>query len=253
MKLLTSLFLLIAFATTQLQSQATGMSVVSEPAATHRGSGEPEADVGGRLPMPYLYLGPSLMGGGYAPLAYRAEGGLNMEGKQFIFRALGAYDNGRKVNDNDQPNPNGHDRYLDSALYFRPKWSWSRKLYLGGGYRWNQLSTTNYTKGGGRYELGGGLDWFRRLCESCRSDFSMRVNLDWITAGQDWQNGSHGPSTTITFPSPRENRHWFYRETVSVYRFHATVTDPSNASLTQQQRADKGLDNFIESGIVYRF
>lgn len=81
----------------------------------------------------------------------------------------------------------------------------------------------------------------------------MRVNLDWITAGQDRYNGSHGPSTTITLPSPRENRHWFYRETVAVYRFHTSVTDPSNLLLTQQQRADKQFDSVIDSGIVYRF
>jgi hypothetical protein len=257
MKLLTPLLLSIASATiiaTQVQSQATGMSVASESTATHRDDSEREAVVSGRLiPVPYLYLGPSLMGAGYAPIAYRAEGGLSMEGNQIIFRALGAYDNGHKINDNDQPNPSGHDRYLESALYFRPGWSWSRTLYFGGGYRWNELSTANYIKGAGRYEIGGGLDWSRRSCESCRRDFSMRVNVDWITAGQDWQNGSHGPATTITFPSPRENRHWFFRETVAVYRLHTTVTDPSNLLLTQQQRADKQFDNVSGFGIVYRF
>lgn len=161
MRLLTSSFLLIAsLATaTQLWSQATGLSVVSEPAAFRRGSGERETDVSGSLfPMPYLYLGPSLMGGGYAPVAYCAEGGLSMEGSQVIFRALGTYDHGHKVNDNDQPNPSGHDRYLESALYCRPKCSWSRMPYLGGGYRWSQFSTTNCTKGKGRYEIGGGFD-----------------------------------------------------------------------------------------------
>jgi hypothetical protein len=40
----------------------------------------------------------------------------------------------------------------------------------------------------------------------------MRINMDWITAGTDWQNGSHGPNTTVTFPTPIEKRHWFWQE-----------------------------------------
>jgi hypothetical protein len=31
------------------------------------------------VPRPYLMIGPTLMGSGYAPLAYRAETGLNVE------------------------------------------------------------------------------------------------------------------------------------------------------------------------------
>ena len=35
----------------------------------------------------------------------------------------GAYDNGHKTDDGDQPNPNGHDRYLEGALLFsRARW-----------------------------------------------------------------------------------------------------------------------------------
>jgi hypothetical protein len=211
--------------------------------------------VSGRLfPMPYLYLGSSIMGGGYAVFAYRAEGGVNIEGTHLIFRALGSYDNGRKVNDNDQPNPNGHDRSLDAALYLRPAWpGWSRGVYFGGGYRWRQLSTTNYTKGAGRYQIGGGYDWSLRACEACHRSFSMRVNIDWVTAGQDWQNGSHGPDIAFTLPSPRENRHWFFREGIAVYGFHTTVTELDNAFLARQQRSEKELDKFANFGFLYRF
>ena len=64
------------------------------------------------IPHPYLYFGPSAsVGGGYAPLAYRAEGGIDSESPHAIFSILGAYDNGHKTDDNDQPNPNGHHRY----------------------------------------------------------------------------------------------------------------------------------------------
>lgn len=215
-----------------------------------------EDAVSGRLiPMPYLSVGPSLMGGmGYAEFAYRAEAGVNLEGTHLVFRALGAYDNGRKVDDNDQPNPKGHDRHLEGAIYFRPALpGWSRQLFFGGGFRWNQLSTTNYTKGGSRYQLGGGYDWFQRLCEACRRDASMRVTVDWITAGTDWQNGSHGPIVTLTIPSPREKRHWFWRESVGVFIFHTSVTESGNVSLTREQRAQKGLGNIVDSAVIFRF
>ena len=103
------------------------------------------------IPRPYASLGPSVTeDAGYAPLAYRAESGLDLESKHAIFRALAAYDNGHKTDDGDQPNVNGHDRYLESAAYFRAGHGWS----FGMGWRWNQLSTANYSKGGSRPELG---------------------------------------------------------------------------------------------------
>lgn len=241
------LFLLFAGAAAAAQSNLVSSHAISDD--------QRESMVSGSfIPRPYVYFGPSLMGGGYAPVTVRSEAGINLEATHIVFRVLGAYDNGHKVNDNDQPNPNGHDRYLDSAVYYRlASKGWSGNLYFGGGYTWSELSTTNYSKGAGRYQLGGGYDWSRRACELCRRSFSMRLNMDWITAGQDWQNGSHGPSISLTIPSPRENRHWFYRETVSIYRFHESVTEPSNLALTVQQRADKSVDSFADFGIVCRF
>ena len=201
------------------------------------------------IPHPYICIGPALMGGGYAPLAYRAEAGIDLESTHAVVRALGAYDNGHKTDDGDQPNPNGHDRYLEGASYFRVRAGW----FFGMGWRWSQLSTTNYTKGGSRPEFGGGYDWSLGSCDGCRRDFSMRVNVDWVTAGTDWQNGSHGPDTTLTFPSPREKRHWFWKQTIGVYRFHQTVTEPTNLPLVQFQRSKKDFDSTVDFGLVYRF
>lgn len=241
-----------------LGASAMAQSEAAETAALRNSTGghyDREEAVSGRLiPVPFLYLGPSIMGGGYAPLAYRVEGGVGMEATHIVFQALGAYDNGHKVYDGDQPNPKGRDRYLDSGLYFRPaRHGWSRQLYFGGGYTWTQLSTTNYTKGAGRAQIGGGIDWFVRTCDPCRRVFSMRVSMDWQTVGQDWQNGSHGPNMGFVIPSPREKRHWFYREQVGVYRFHETVTEPYDLPLTRLQRSDKSSDEFIDMGILYRF
>jgi hypothetical protein len=213
------------------------------------------------FPHPYLLFGPALGGGGYRPLALRVETGLNVESRHWVMKALAAYDNDRKTDDGTQPNPKGHDRYLDGGIYFRPSWLPSQLAFLGtpdrwffgGGYRWSQLSTTNYTKGGSRPQFGGGRDFVMRSCSLCRRDFSMRVAVDYFTAGTDWQNGSHGAEVTLTFPRPRENRHWFWREQIEIYRYHQSVTDPTNIALTREQLSNKGVDSASNFGIFYRF
>jgi len=239
------------------ESTSKHPSEAEELAAIRDFAGEDAREdwVSGRpIPHPSLYLGPSLLGGGYGILAYTARGAVNIEATHFIFGASGGYDNGHKVDDGTGPNPKGHDRYLDGGLYLRPAiYGWSRRLYFGGGYTWSQLSTTNYTKGGARYYLGGGYDLFLRACIACRRDLSMRINMNWLTAGTDWQNGSHGPSTSITMPSPREKRHWFLSETLSIYRFHQTITEPTNLPLVQFQEGKKSFDGFADFGVIYRF
>lgn len=208
----------------------------------------------GLTPHPYVIVGPSLMGAGYAPVAYRVEGGLNVESARWRMSASAAYDNGRQVSDGDQPNPKGHDRYLDSGIYFRPAWSpFSGRWSVGFGWRGNQLSTTNYTKTANRPQIGGAFDIAHHPCAGCPRDSSMRFALDWVMAGNDWQNGSHGPDITISLPSPRERRHWFYQQRVGIYRFHATVTDRSNRLLVQSEQADRAFACYADFGILYRF
>jgi hypothetical protein len=202
-----------------------------------------------RIPHPYLLVGPSLLEGGYASFAGRVESGIDVESPHAVFRALAAYDNGHKIDDGDQPNPNGHDRYLEGGAYFRAR----RRWFVGSGWAWSQLSTSNYKKGGSRPEFGGGYDWFQKACDACRRNFSMRISVDWVTAGTDWQNGSHGPNTTLTFPSPSEKRHWFWRQTVGIYRFHESLTEPSNYPLKQAQLAQRHTDGTVGFGVLYRF
>ena len=205
-------------------------------------------------PHPYIYVGPSLMGAGYAPFAIRVEGGLNVESTHLSSQAGAAFDNGRQVNDGDQPNPKGHDCYLDAAIYFRPAWRpLPSQAFFGFGWRWSQLWTTNYTKSANRPQIGGGYDFLHPSCSDCGRDFSMRIAIDWVMAGNDWQNGSHGSDITISLPSPREQRHWFWQERVGIYRFHKTVTDKANISLALSQRADRSLACYVTFGIMYRF
>lgn len=92
---------LAAFLLLSLAGDTVGQSVVAGAS-----NGDPEV-LTNPVPHPYIALGPALMSGGYAPLAYRAEVGIDLESTHAIIRALAAYDNGHKINDNDQPNPEG--------------------------------------------------------------------------------------------------------------------------------------------------
>jgi hypothetical protein len=190
------------------------------------------------------------MGGGYAPLAYSAGAGISEESTHIIFDVGGAYDNGHKRTPPNQPdNPNGHDRHLQGRLYYRSAHRW----FVGAGWRWGQLSTTNFTKGNAGPSIGGGYDLVSRSCESCRPTFSARLSVDWLMAGNDWQNGTHGPHFVITLPTPHEKGHWFFSDGVGIYRFHTTVTEPLNVPLTALQRSQRQFAAWAECGIAYRF
>lgn len=226
--------------------------VQSKPDATSASDLEPLLH--SFVPHPYVMIGPSFMGGGYAVLAYRAEAGFHVESRQWVMKGDAAYDNAHMVNDGDQPNPKGHDRSLESAIYFRPPIPpLSGHWFVGAGFTWSQLSTTNYTKGGSRPLIGGGYDLSLHPCPACRRDFSMRIALDWLTAGSDWENGSHGPQISFSLPGLREQRHWFWQQRLGIYRFHDTVTDRGNLSLTREEQSKKHFDSFLDFGIIYRF
>ena len=211
----------------------------------------------GFWPHPYVAAEISDMPAGYALVAEYAEMGFNIESQPGIAQFYFGYDNGRKTDDNDQPNPKGHDRYLHGGMYWRlsplkrPKW------FAGGGYRWSQLSTTNYTKGGSRPFFGARYDLYydhsgsHPDCGDCW--LSVRFGLDYFTAGSDWQNGSHGIEFSVVMPRPIEKRHAFLNVTFDVIRFHQSVTEPENAALTSQQRSQYSIDGTMSAGILYRF
>lgn len=240
--------------------------IVAEPLIAQSGSSEQHSSIADRgrhensgpelltsfLPHPYLSFGPALMPTGYAPLAYRIEGGIDMESTYVYVPASVAFDNGRERNDDDQPNLKGHDRYLNAAVYGRP-FGQSGKWFFGAGWRWNQLSTTNYVKSVTRPQIGGGYDWFRRRCSRCEGYLSMHINADWVMSGNDWQNGTHGPEITISFPSPRLPHHWFWQQRVDIFRTHETVTERSNVPLTREQRSNRYFSSSVNVAVSYRF
>ena len=191
------------------------------------------------------------MGGGYTPFAEVGGAGLRIDSKHFLMDANGQYDNGRKVNDNDQPNPSGHERGLVGSAYYRLPGAWS----FGAGVRWSELSTANYRKSSWAPTIGGSKDYYRHHCplESCSGDFSFRLGVDYMLKGSNWQNGTQGPLFTFYVPSPSAKGHIFWRETVGIYRVYDTVTDRTNALLTSQQMSTHSWDNFAEFTLMYRY
>jgi hypothetical protein len=201
------------------------------------------------LPRPFVYTGAGLMGGGYAPLAAEFGAGLRIDSQRFLVNAEGSYDNGHKTKDNDQPNPKGRDRGLVGQAYYRLSSGW----FFGAGARWSQLSTTNYTKSGSRPTFGGGWDSYRCAERDCPSDFSTRLGVDYVLKGNDHINGSQGPLITFYMPSPSSKGHFFFRQTLGIYSFHDTVTDPTNALLTRKQMGNRHVNGFGELTMMFRF
>jgi hypothetical protein len=204
------------------------------------------------IPRPYAFIGGEGMGGGYAPFAAIGGGGFRIDSDRLVVDAQAWYDNGHKVNDNDQPNPSGHDRGLVSAAYYRLPSGWT----FGAGARWSELSTTNYKKSSWEPTFGGSWDYLsdpRCRAERCVGAFSMQVRADYMLKGSDWTNGTQGPLLTVYFPSPSVKAHILFRESLGVYRFYETVTDRTNALLTSEQMSVHGWDSFAQFTIMWRF
>ena len=101
----------------------SAQQAVSQPPAGDDADQQPHSLV----PRPFVYAGAGLMGGGYAPLAAEAGGGLRIDSRHFLASAEGWYDNnGHKTNDGTGNNPKGHDRGLVGATYYRFSSGWSR-------------------------------------------------------------------------------------------------------------------------------
>lgn len=203
------------------------------------------------LPRPYVYAGGEGMGGGYAPFALLGGAGIRVDSTHFLLDANANYDNAHKTNDNDQPNPKGHDRGLVGSMYFRLPSGWA----FGGGARWSQLSTTNYTKSVWRPTFGGSRDFFVSQCrtEWCGGHFTMRFGADYVLPGSDHENGLQGALLSAYIPSPSLKGHWFFRENVGIYRYHDTVTNPTDPVLTREESSHHSFDSFLELTLMYRF
>ena len=189
----------------------------------------------GQVPRPYIAGGLSLMPAGYASAAYRVQGGLYTNAPHIVSDVYGAYDNGRKDNDNTAGNTNGHDRYLAGFVAYK-----FGNTFTGAGARWSQLSTTNYTKSATHYQFGIGHDWA-----------VARGQVFYILPAGT--SGIQGPEFSVILPSPVSRRHLFVRFETGIYEYHDTVTDPSNSELTAVQTGNRHATASTTMMLMYRF
>lgn len=194
------------------------------------------------IPRPILFGGPALLGNGYQTFAFSGGAGVLLNSHRLLSDFEASYTNARKTNDNTVGNRKGHERALVGRVFY----PWRRGLYLGGGAQWSETSTTNYVKKAWRPTFGLGGDHFGQ-------DWSARWQVLYITPGTDRWNGVQGPEVQLWFPSPVSKGHFFYRQTIGMYLFHTTISDPSNRQLTAQQTADKHSAAFLDFAMGWRF
>lgn len=194
------------------------------------------------VPRPILFVGPSLVGNGYQALALTEGGGFLLNSPLLLGGVEGSYMNARKTADNTINNDSGHERFLQGRLFYK----YHPGLYFGGGAQWSETATRNYLKRAWRPTFGAGGDHFG-------NGYSMRWQVIYILPGTDHQNAVQGPEIQIWFPSPASRSHLFYRQTLGLYEFHSTITDPANAALTAQQTSDRSVAGFLDFAIGVRF
>jgi hypothetical protein len=193
-------------------------------------------------PRPMLLAGPSLLGNGYQTSAMSLGAGLLLNSRRMVSDVEGRYTNAKKTNDNTVGNRKGHERFLQGRAFYR----YRPGLYFGGGAQWSETSTTNYTKAQWRPTFGLGGDHFG-------SDYSLRWQALYIMPGTDKLNGLQGPEFQFWLPSPASGRHFFFRETLGIYEFHTTITDPTDRTLTAQQIANRSHAAFLDFTFGWRF
>jgi hypothetical protein len=240
-------------------TQASAQNAVLAPTASDSSTSLPKLV----WPRPFIYGGVGLNGGGYAPLSGKVGAGLRIDQEHLIWSASAAYDNSHKSNDNTIGNTSGHQRALDSSIYYRFSNGW----FAGGGASWSELSTTNYTKQGFHPSVGGGKDYFHKDCaaENCVTRWSMRLQVDYKLKGAEHvdargcsvpngqcTNDLQGPMVSFYLPSPALAGHLYWRETVGVYTFHDTVTS-TDPALTALQKSHRSATAFLDFTMMYRF
>jgi hypothetical protein len=193
-------------------------------------------------PHPIVFGGPSLVGSGYQSFALNAGGGFLINADRLVGDVEGSYENARKTDDNTIDNISGHERFLQGRFFYH----YSQGLYFGGGAQWSETSTTNYDKSAWRPTFGAGGDHFG-------NGYSMRWQAVYVMPGTDHYNAVQGPELQFWLPSPSSRSHFFYRQTIGIYEYHATITDPTNASLTAQQKANRSGAAFLDFDMGWRF
>jgi hypothetical protein len=184
----------------------------------------------------------NLNGAGFATFSQSIAAGIDFESKHFLLDGVASYNNAHKTNDGTGDNPKGHIRALDASAYYRLSNYW----FIGTLAGWGQLSTTNYKKDSFGMSFGGGKDFIV-------NDASFRLSAAYAPSAFDHTNGSQGISFEFIEPSPLRQRHVMFVVDTSVQLFHATITDPNNATLTEQQKNNRSHSATSRFGLLFRF
>lgn len=171
---------------------------------------------------PYVSAGVALFPSGYQPAGWEAAGGLMLDQTHFVFDSFAGYDNGRKENDGGPVNPKGHDRMLRgfSALKFG-------NSYIGAGVRWEELSTTNYTKINYHPLLGVGHDFSASIRVQAAYAFKAQHELvRYPNAPSCYNCGNESKGVDVTLWAPLHS-HFFCRMDMFIFSFHNNPYDPS--------------------------
>lgn len=195
-----------------------------------------------QVPRPYVAGSVNVNGGGYSSISESIGAGIDLESAHANGNLEATYDNAKKVNDGTVNNHNGRVRSAQARAFYRLH----NGLYFGGGVQWSELNTTNYSKQGWRPTAGIGKDFLR-------DTYSIRLQSLYISKGSDKSNGTQGVETAIYFPSPSTKGHVFLRDTIAIYRFHATITDFNSPSLVAQETAERAWTAYDTVSLIVRF
>ncbi len=189
-----------------------------------------------RLPRPYIYGGIALNGMGYEPFAFQGGTGLSLESPSLYFQTSVSVDNAHK-----KDSGTGRGIGLSSLTAFRV-----RKALVGAGMSFSELKTSQYVKRAWRPNLYSAYDFVG-------SNYSCRIATTYVLTGQDKTNGTHGAQIAFTEPSPVTDHHWFFHETLGIYRFHTTITEPRDLELTALQTSKRFTSAEVAFSLMYRF
>jgi hypothetical protein len=212
------------------------------------------------------YVDPQIFSGGagYGP-GFVGDGGVDYIARRFEIQLSSSYGFIRKTNDNDQtPNEHGHTRGVEAlALYRLHKW------FLGGGAEWDETAVTPYRKYSWAPEISAGRTFFYHFVDfrvqgawwHALHEYTDYPNVAKFTPGPGQQalstyclcnNGVTGYGVDVLI-SMSDWGHVLLHSNFGLIRFHETVTDPYNLSLTARQDADRNTAASLTSGIEFRF
>lgn len=183
-----------------------------------------------------------LNGGGYQPFSESFGAGLDLESKHVLGEIEADYENARKTNDGTVNNKKGHERFLKGFAAAK----FGNGFFAGGGLRWSETSTTNYTKQGWGPMFGGGKDLIG-------DRYSARLQAFYHGAGNDKINGVQGVEIGFYMPSPATKGHFFFRETVDIDVFHATVQPGATPAQIALYDSQHSAATYLTTGILIRF